>query len=358
MNFNNCYSQTAFATLQRRFKHSHALARILGLVEAAGCKTVVEEVDPSESEAKAEHEILKIFDPAEAARRSTVRFHFFRGRVQSLRVIRNHDLRYLGYCDVRSAECGTISSALIDSSVFAPPSAKYVFLICQRDFQVKFGVRILQVRAFPYMQEDRKVVRCAESALASLASYFGLPIDAPAFTLIGCKAVSQRRPYPSKGLYFAELKRCVTAMGRVPELHDYRKNKRPPPHERPEQIIYRYVESGIPVLVGFATSKQSTHLVVIVGHTFNPDSWMSHASTRLLGRQRSGRTHHSSTCSAIDIPRRCQTSACQSSSTVPEISSDRLTKYSVQTSVQRGSTSPNTIASAMRPVWRFASSAV
>jgi hypothetical protein len=295
MKFNNSFSQTAFAALQRRFQHSHALARILGLVEAAGCKTVVEEVDPSESEAKAERKILKLFDPAEAVRRTTVRFHFFRGRVKSLRVIRSHDSRYLGYCDVRSAECGTISGALIDSSVFAPPSAKYVFLICQRDFQVKFGPRVLQVRAFPYMQEDHKVIRCAESALASLARYFGIPIDAPAFTMIGRKSGNQSRPFPSKGLNSAELRRCVAAMGMVPERHDYRRNKRPPAHERPEQIIYRYVESGIPVLVGFATSRQSTHAVVIVGHTFNPDSWMSHASTRLLGRQRSGRTHHSST---------------------------------------------------------------
>jgi hypothetical protein len=49
------------------------------------------------------------------------------------------------------------------------------------------------------------------------------------------------------------------------------------PHQ-PEQVVYRYVESGIPVILVIETA-EGRHSVVVVGHTFDPHTWWPDAET-------------------------------------------------------------------------------
>lgn len=55
----------------------------------------------------------------------------------------------------------------------------------------------------------------------------------------------------------------------------------------PEQIVYSYIESGIPVFVILRTPEEG-HVVTVIGHTFDPDAWWPEAEkeyyARLFGR--------------------------------------------------------------------------
>jgi len=97
-----------------------------------------------------------------------------------------------------------------------------------------------------------------------------------------------------------DFERVLKKMGF--RLLKYRYNKPPkiaskiPP---PEQIVYSYIESGIPVFLIFGTELEKTeeekeerkdaHVVSVIGHTFEPDAWWPEAEkdyyARLFGRK-------------------------------------------------------------------------
>lgn len=248
------------------------------MFEAAGCRTVVEEAAAGSPETALgpECELQSARAPAEPDARGPVRLHFFRGRVRSVSAIRDRDPRYLGYCDLRSSRCGMIRRALLDSKTFTPSRNGCVCSNCHRDFEVKFGPRVLRVTTFPYVQHDRIAAPNPLSALASVAGHLAY-VDSPEFTTIGWQSPQPCRISPGLGVDSEEIKRCLTSNGLYPPLCYCGRNKRPPTHARLEEIVYRYVKSGIPVLIGFSTVRYSIHPIVVVGLVFDPDSWVPRA---------------------------------------------------------------------------------
>lgn len=285
-----------FAELRGRFDPGVALARVFSLVEAADCRTVVIEEDPEEQEYKAELQAFysKVFSQSQADRPK--RLHFFEDVINRIEDIKDQDSRYLGYCDVRPTPGNTISGALIDTRVFVKSNRDYLFLICQRDFSVRFDAeRSLHVRAFPYMQQDGNVVRCAQAALASIARFHDKTQTGPEFTTIGSRIPTGARAIPSGGLEARQIGLAISEMNFEPVLYDFSFT----PAEAKEvlhceQIIYRYVESGIPVLIGVEAGRE-LHALVVIGHTFTPDSWLAHTRTSYYNRPKTGWTYHCST---------------------------------------------------------------
>jgi hypothetical protein len=84
---------------------------------------------------------------------------------------------------------------------------------------------------------------------------------------------------PSKGLLSREIERALRWIGC--DVFRYEFDGRPEAGEdpylyTPDQILYNYVESGFPVILGLRTEEQA-HAAVIVGHTFEPDAWWPEA---------------------------------------------------------------------------------
>jgi len=77
-----------------------------------------------------------------------------------------------------------------------------------------------------------------------------------------------------------DFKEVLRKMGLTLLKYEY-SNPKDIPTIPPEQIIYSYIESGIPVFVVFGTEDEKTegvrHVVTVIGHTFNPDSWWPEA---------------------------------------------------------------------------------
>ncbi|MEA2711296.1 MAG: hypothetical protein QOF78_3897 [Phycisphaerales bacterium] len=294
------FTPRQFAELHNQWKRArelgpHALGRILSLVESRGCETVVSEVRPTgEREFRHEQKTLRRADRwRDSGPKRATRLHFFRGRVPAAWAIEDHDARYLGYCDLRPKgyvrngdehEFGTISEAVIASDVFIPRDSRHLYLVCQRDFHVQLGERQLRVRGFPYIQQDNQVVRCAACALGTIARYFGHDRTAAHF-----EEMAERRTVPSlprPGLKLEQIDACLKSIGLKPLLYDYAELRHPPDQTTPEQVVYRYIESGVPVLIGLDAGRNEMHTLVAIGYMFSPDSWIARARRTHFRRRR------------------------------------------------------------------------
>ena len=112
----------------------------------------------------------------------------------------------------------------------------------------------------------------------------------------GREIPSVGRDFPSEGLGVIHLSHIVKKMGMSPLVYAYPQNPQGPEEIAipPDRVIYHYVESGIPVLVGIPT-KNSGHAVVVIGHTVSRDAWWPHASGRYYAESPTGGPYHCST---------------------------------------------------------------
>ena len=81
---------------------------------------------------------------------------------------------------------------------------------------------------------------------------------------------------PSSGLMEFEVVPAIEGMGATPDLYNFTEGREQRHHLKLEQIIYPYVESGIPVMVNIVTEGEG-HSIVVIGHTFDKDSWWQRA---------------------------------------------------------------------------------
>jgi len=287
----NKLSGADFAQLHNNYGNSKAIGRILAMVEESGCETIVIEEDPQEKEYKTEYE--KFYNKVFTVNSKCVeRLHFFEGLIEQLEDIVENDTRYLGYCDIRPLRPPSISGALLDQKIFIKKNNKFLFLVCKRFFDVPFNGKRLKVEAFPYVQQDGRIIRCAQAALTSISTFYGKEQVGPDFTEIASKIPTGHRAIPSSGMTGQQIGVSLEALGQEAVLYEYwGDDSKDVPLQHREQIIYRYLESGIPVLVGVVAGSEM-HALVIVGHTFTPDSWGAQTQTDYFGHPKTGFIYH------------------------------------------------------------------
>jgi len=287
-------SPTAFIRLNNVYGRIPALGRILALVECAECKTIIVEENPQEKEFRAEFEshyknVLSLEE-----KKHPKRLHFFKN-IKTLENISDNDPDYLGYCDIRPTTPHTISCALIDHKIFSKPN-KYIYLVCKRNFTVPFGSKNLSVEAFPYIQQDGSIIRCAQASLASISMYYDKDITGPDFTTISEEAIpTGHRPIPSGGMTSSQIGFGWSKLDKDQVMYSWTSEEDEQRHlQHREQLIYRYLESGIPVLIGINAGRER-HALVVIGHTFTPDSWIAQTKTSYYELQKTGFNYHCST---------------------------------------------------------------
>lgn len=258
------------------------------MVEEVGCGTIFVESAPNETEYKKEYEHFYKNVFGFCGDDKVERLHFFEGELGSISEVEINDKRYLGYCDIRPLKTPTISCALIDKRVFITSNTKYLFLVCKRKFEVSFDKVKLSVEAFPYVQQDGKVVRCAQAALTTISKFWDKELRGTDFTKITTEFTTGNRSIPSQGMSGQQIGVSLSKLDKDPVLYDFTREK---PLQSEEQIIYRYLESGIPVVIGIVAGAEM-HALVVVGHTFTPDSWEAQTITAYYNQPKTGGFYH------------------------------------------------------------------
>ncbi len=81
---------------------------------------------------------------------------------------------------------------------------------------------------------------------------------------------------PSSGLRHFEMVNTIEKMGASATLYMFEKGRERKQGLSIERVVYPYLESGIPAIIGIET-EVAGHSVLIVGHTFDRDSWWQQA---------------------------------------------------------------------------------
>ena len=267
--------------LQEEYGGSLAIHRIFAMAVSRGAQTCIVETDPEETEYNKEFDVLFRHITNYRNRPTPTRIHFFKAPIKDEAELNSlKKTGYLGYVDLRPTAPQTSCWALLDKELIVGPSSQYIFLTCHKKYRIKVGSKRFTIDAFPYMQQDGLAVRCAQAALATISNYLDAKITGPDFTeKVKLHSPSADRAIPSAGLTARQICMGIREMGREPLLFDLSSiSIEDRASYSPEQHIYHYVESGIPVLIGIQTAA-GNHAVVAAGHTFTPDSWMAESES-------------------------------------------------------------------------------
>lgn len=260
------------------------LQQTLNIARVHRCRTVVVERAYIDKDYRDEYSHLyaKQFKPLSSV---SERLHFFRGTISSLDDLQQQtdkDIGYIGYVVLRPT-----APAPTGRTVLRPPvlNRNKDYHLCTSEWPTHIRGRRLVAVGTPFLEQDGMVMRCAQAAIwivtrtmSSLHPEFSeaLPYDITESATRGIAGFVFGRPMPSEGLTPDHMCHALHNLGYAPILlfkevfdHEAQANETQPDGDGgraqwdPLNLIYKYVESGVPVL-----ATVPGHAITIVGHTF------------------------------------------------------------------------------------------
>ena len=202
---------------------------------------------------------------------------------------------YIGNCVLRPIKPASISYAVMP---FQAVSGADKYCLCTEKFVEKFNKNNFTVDAWPFIQQDGSFDRCAHVALYSINQYLAKKGLAKKMNISQIVKKAEdvptlTREYPSEGLEILQIKYVLKEMGTFPIVYAY-PSKAKEFDFPPQRIIYHYIESGFPVLLGIKIGGTG-HALVALGHSFNPDSWLINVRKALFRTTAPANFYHCST---------------------------------------------------------------
>lgn len=214
---------------------------------------------------------------------------------------------YLGYCILRPTPAFNTCE-----TVLHPLSTPQEFILAKTPFISQILDEMINVAGTPFIQQDKIIGVCAQAALWIVSRYMHNKYHGQhsfkRYTLPEITEMATRyhspsgRPVPSEGLHPYQMVEALRLMNYSPlyyhapekerwlpccdncpeKVEKEKKERRIGEMERWSQmgIIYRYIESGLPVILCLWLEKLNGnskdiiggHAVTVIGHTFNHDS--------------------------------------------------------------------------------------
>jgi hypothetical protein len=214
----------------------------------------------------------------------TCRLHFFEAQIADIKIISNspnqESLGYKGYMIFRPVDAGQVGRTLIPPVLVREGNSEYH--LCKVKDKVHLFGKEFKPEGIPFIQQESMVMTCAQASLWMAARYMTLKYAHSEFlpcdiTYNATKALGwSGRVLPSEGLTTFQMVNALNNMNFSPilsirpTLSDYDNNidrfNKIKKEWNPVSMIYRYVESHIPVIVTVPD-----HAFVVVGHTFKHD---------------------------------------------------------------------------------------
>ena len=167
------------------------------------------------------------------------------------------------------------------------------------DKAVRLRGKNLKVKnAFPFIQQDGNFDCCAHVALRSVNLFLyekwgGKLLKMDKIVELARSVPAAQRDAPTEGLSITQIVTVIKQMGFDVLVYAYGND----PKEWeffPERVVYHYVESALPVLLGIPT-RSGGHAIIVTGHTFDPDEWWPDAEQGYYKLRHSGGCYHCST---------------------------------------------------------------
>lgn len=210
------------------------------------------------------------------------RLSFFYGRISAGDFIdekkhANLQKAYVGSVVIHPTSEGKVGRTLIDPSKVNLGYPNLSIRVSEYETDIR-GVR-MTLQAFPYRMQDVELTTCAEVTLLNLLEYYGHRYDEyrNMYTEELMRILqknSVERVIPTHGLSYSLMTKALSEVGFSPRLYSGSI------YNNLQSILFSYVESGIPVGVGFFEHRSETefksagHSMVCIGHggmTAEPD---------------------------------------------------------------------------------------
>ncbi|OHB32992.1 MAG: hypothetical protein A2X79_00745 [Desulfuromonadaceae bacterium GWB2_53_15] len=172
---------------------------------------------------------------------------------------------YGGFITLRDTKIRTIGRSYIAPKALNNFTSGYC---CLAKYEVNYRGQVLEVEAFPWMQQDGNVSRCAHIAAWSINRYYSQRYCYYAERTLHEITThdSTTRRVPSRGASVNQIAQILQKNRFDPEIYIRDNgNKEETPYYTKEcfnRLMHTFVESGIPFIAGV----KSKHAIVIIGH--------------------------------------------------------------------------------------------
>lgn len=180
------------------------------------------------------------------------------------------DKLFLGYISLRPT-----TYRIIGHSFVSPKALKNNgFVCCLSRKQALVNGRKISTHGFPYCSQDNESITCSEAVIINLIDYFSHKYPEYS-TILPSQVVrilskqSYQRQLPAHGLPTENISYVLKKLGFGTVVYSSdKKSKEPDIYESDDfkDLLYTYIESGIPVIATLSTKDNtSNHAVLVIG---------------------------------------------------------------------------------------------
>jgi len=284
-------SYSNFSFREERFPDNQPISRILSQARCLGCKSMFVERIPISGFVLADNGELKKAGKG-FLRSEAYRINFFSRILKKPGDVRGiKQKHYLGYVVMKGNEYKNKPKQwIVFESIINSPRHDNNYAHASREYDVRAGKRIFKIVGSLYCQQNRVTNTCAHAALRTVISSITTAGDISykeINDILRKKKVPFNHLKKDIGLSTKQIKIVLTAKKiRFYELKDgkkqraRRKKRGSIPYQK---YLYGSIESGYPALFGFQfrqkSEKNPSHMIPILGHTFNDDMWVPTAES-------------------------------------------------------------------------------
>lgn len=208
-----------------------------------------------------------------------IRLSFFTASFKSAEDLKNQeDSSFLGYAVVKEIPWDSKTRWIVFESVTVHSRHDNNFLHGERDYTVNICGKFFSIRGNLYCQQNGLTNVCAHVALRTCISLVNPSGD---FSYHSMNKILEDVGYPHGIRQPLEAKQILAILDnqKIPYSMQVYDPKGPSPQIPYQSFLYGSVESGYPALLGFSLDDGSGHIIPILGHTFNADTWVPNAET-------------------------------------------------------------------------------
>lgn len=250
---------------------------IFNFLRLRGCLSVVVEETYLDEDHRRCH--ARLHNLAQSAMsRYCRRLHFFSKEVQlsDLRDLpKTRRNQYMGMCVWRPINAFPVGRTILSAkNVDVPVGRNWKpYITCSTEYQVSMAGNTLIINGSPFIQQDHMVAACATAAIWMANWYMSTQYDefttyySPQITEAATRYdLSFGRAIPSEGLHNGQILEAFRALGYDPIAYDLLKTSA----TVSTRLLYRLVESGIPVVAGLV-EPEGGHAITVFGHALDLD---------------------------------------------------------------------------------------
>lgn len=206
------------------------------------------------------------------------RIHFFTDKIDMNDFVKDSEGKikdkYLGYVVIRPAK--SKAPTTIGKTFIKPPdTSSDDYYLCGGIAEVNVSGVPLEVISCPFIQQDQLVSACATASLWIMTQALSMKFGGPTATttklteLATARRLQGGRPFPSAGLDLEQMSWCLLNLGYSPVVFEV--GERIKKASVAKRIIYTYIESNIPVMVGVLIDG-GKHAITVVGHGYKKNT--------------------------------------------------------------------------------------